>query len=57
MTAARVAAIQAAKTVTQTVPIVMATRSDPVGTGSVASINRLETGLSLQTVEPVLRKP
>jgi putative ABC transport system substrate-binding protein len=51
------AAIQAAKTVTQTVPIVMAKSSDPVGTGLVASLNRLETGLSLQTVELVLRKP
>ena len=48
------AAIQAAKTVTQTVPIVMATSADPVGTGFVASLNRPGgniTGLSLQTAE------
>ena len=34
------AAIQAAKTVTQIVPIVMATSSDPVGTGLVGSLSR-----------------
>src|SRR5262245_5105586 len=48
------AAIQAAKTVTQTVPIVMATSSDPVGTGLVANLNRPGgniTGLSLQAAE------
>jgi len=48
------AAIQAAKTVTQTVPIVMATSADPVGTGLVANLNRPGgniTGLSLQTAE------
>jgi putative tryptophan/tyrosine transport system substrate-binding protein len=48
------AAIQAAKTVTQTVPIVMATSSDPVGTGLVANLNRPGgniTGLSLQATE------
>jgi putative ABC transport system substrate-binding protein len=48
------AAIQAAKTVTQTVPIVMATSADPVGTGLVANLNRPGgniTGLSLQTGE------
>jgi len=47
-------AIQAAKTVTQTVPIVMATSADPVGTGLVANLNRPGgniTGLSLQTAE------
>jgi putative ABC transport system substrate-binding protein len=47
-------AIQAAKTVTQTVPIVMATSSDPVGTGLVANLNRPGgniTGLSLQAPE------
>ena len=47
-------AIQAAKTVTQTVPIVMATSSDPVGTGLVASLRRPGgniTGASLQTAE------
>jgi putative ABC transport system substrate-binding protein len=46
--------IQAAKTVTQTVPIVMATSADPVGTGLVVSLNRPGgniTGLSLQTAE------
>jgi len=46
--------IQAAKTVTQTVPIIMATSADPVGTGFVASLNRPGgniTGLSLQTAE------
>jgi putative ABC transport system substrate-binding protein len=48
------AAIQSAKTVTQTVPIVMATSSDPVGTGLVANLNRPGgniTGLSLQAAE------
>src|SRR5262245_18804965 len=48
------AAIQAAKTATQTVPIVMATSADPVGTGFVANLNRPGgnmTGLSLQTGE------
>jgi len=47
-------AIQAAKTVTQTVPIVMATSADPVGTGLVANLNRPGgniTGLSLQAPE------
>ena len=46
--------IQAAKTVTQTVPIVMATSADPVGTGLVANLNRPGgniTGLSLQAAD------
>src|SRR5262249_9908533 len=34
------AAIQAAKTATQTVPIVIATSADPVGTGFVANLNQ-----------------
>jgi ABC-type uncharacterized transport system substrate-binding protein len=48
------AAIRAAKTVTESIPIVMATSSDPVGTGLVANLNRPGgniTGLSLQTTE------
>jgi len=48
------AAIRAAKTVTQTVPIVMATSADPVGTGLVANLNRPAgniTGLSLLAPE------
>jgi putative ABC transport system substrate-binding protein len=47
-------ATQAAKTVTQTAPIVMATSSDPVGTGLVASLRRPGgniTGLSLQAAD------
>ena len=43
-----------AKTVTQTIPIVMATSTDPVGNGLVASFHRPGgnvTGPSLQTAE------
>jgi putative tryptophan/tyrosine transport system substrate-binding protein len=46
------AAIQAAKNAMQTVPIVMATSNDPIGSGLIASLNRPGgniTGLSLQT--------
>jgi putative tryptophan/tyrosine transport system substrate-binding protein len=48
------AAIRAAKTVTQSIPIVMATSTDPVGNGLVASLHRPGgnvTGPSLQTAE------
>ena len=48
------AAIRAAKTVAQTIPIVMATSTDPIGNGLVASLHRPGgnvTGLSLQTAE------
>ena len=48
------AAIRAAKTVAQTIPIVMATSTDPLGNGLVASLHRpggSVTGLSLQTAE------
>src|SRR5215831_5429825 len=48
------AATRAAKTVTQTIPIVMATSTDPVGNGLVASLKQPGgnvTGPSLQTAE------
>jgi putative ABC transport system substrate-binding protein len=48
------AATRAAKTVIQTIPIVMATSTDPVGNGLVASLHRPGgnvTGLSLQSEE------
>src|ERR1700758_2621896 len=48
------AAIRAAKTVTQTIPIVMATSTDAVGNGLVASLHRPGgnvTRASLQTAE------
>jgi putative tryptophan/tyrosine transport system substrate-binding protein len=48
------AAIRAAKTVTQSIPIVMAASTDPVGNGLVASLHRPGgnvTGPSLQTAE------
>jgi putative tryptophan/tyrosine transport system substrate-binding protein len=45
------AAIQAAKTVAQTVPIVMATSSDPVGTGLVGSLSRPGGNITLESPE------
>src|SRR5262245_36618111 len=45
------AAIQAAKPVTQTIPSVMATSSDPVGTGLVGSVN-LQTARAIGVTIP-----